>query len=138
MPFDWWSEYREVLGWVALGSAGFLVISLATLPWFLGLLPADWFSSVEPKGLSWQSHHPLVAIIVSIGRNAAGVVLLLAGVAMLVLPGQGILTILTAFVLLDLPGKRRFEIYFVRKPRILAALNWLRKRRGVEPFTVPS
>lgn len=138
MPLDWWSEYRDVLAWVALGSAGFLVISLAALPWLLGLLPADWFSSAEPKGLSWQSHHPLVAIMLRIGRNAAGAVLLLAGVAMLVLPGQGLLTILAAFILLDLPGKRRFEIYLVRKPQILAALNWLRKRRGAAPFIDPS
>jgi len=138
VPLDWLSEYRDVLAWVALGSVGFLVISLAALPWLLGLLPADWFSSEQPQGLSWQSHHPLVAIMVRIGRNLAGAVLLLAGVAMLVLPGQGILTILAAFVLLDLPGKRRFEIFLVRKPRILAALNWLRKRRGVAPFSGPS
>jgi hypothetical protein len=43
-------------------------------------------------------------------------------------PGQGILTILLGIMLLDFPGKRRFEYWLVSRPKIFAAINKLRHR----------
>ena len=40
-------------------------------------------------------------------RNAVGLVLVTAGLAMLVLPGQGIITLLVGIILMDFPGKHR-------------------------------
>jgi hypothetical protein len=54
-----------------------------------------------------------------------GSILALPGV-----PGQGMLTVLIGFVLIDLPGKRRLERKLVGRPRILRAINRLRKRFG--------
>ena len=61
---------------------------------------------------------------------------MLAGLAMLVLPGQGLLTILIGLMLLDFPGKRRLERRIVARPAILAMLNRMRARRGRDPLRV--
>jgi hypothetical protein len=70
-------------------------------------------------------------------RNLVALVVLLVGVLLLVLPGQGLLTILAGCLLLDVPGKRRLELRLMQKPRVLAAINRLRQRRGRGPLHVP-
>jgi hypothetical protein len=72
-----------------------------------------------------------------VGKNLLGALLVLAGLAMLVLPGQGILTILLGLAFLDLPGKRRAELWLVSRPPVLAAVNRLRLRAGREPLQLP-
>ena len=94
-------------------------------------LPEDYLLS-EPV---WPRVHGL-ARLRRIVRNALAALLLLAGLAMLVLPGQGLLTLLAACLLLDLPGKRRFEQRLIRIPRVLEAINRLRQRRGRLPLRV--
>jgi hypothetical protein len=51
---------------------------------------------------------------------------------MLLLPGQGVLTILIGIVLLDFPGKYRLERWAVRHRPVYRSINWL--RRGREPI----
>ena len=59
-----------------------------------------------------------------------------AGIAMLVLPGQGILTMLLGFILVDLPGKYRFERWLVTRPLALRSINLLRRRAGHDPLVL--
>ena len=61
---------------------------------------------------------------------------LAAGMAMLVLPGQGLLTLLMGFLLLDFPGKYRLEKWLFLRRRVREGVNWLRKRAGSEPLRV--
>jgi hypothetical protein len=68
-----------------------------------------------------------------IGRNVLGGALFVAGIAMLVLPGQGILTIVAALMLLDFPGKRAVLRRAFERPRIRRALDYVRNRFGREP-----
>ena len=49
---------------------------------------------------------------------------------LLLLPGQGILTIAMGLVTADFPGKRRIERWLVARPGILKSLNWVRARAG--------
>jgi len=58
----------------------------------------------------------------------------LAGIAMLVLPGQGILAILGGIELMDFPGKYRLERWIVSRPAVLRSVNWLRRRMGRPPL----
>jgi hypothetical protein len=53
---------------------------------------------------------------------------------MLVLPGQGVLTLCVSLFLLDFPGKRRLERRILGYPPVLHALNRLRTRAGQPPF----
>jgi uncharacterized membrane protein YbaN (DUF454 family) len=64
-------------------------------------------------------------------------VLLVAGVLMLVLPGQGLLTVFIALVLLDFPGKFRFERWLVQRRSVGRALQWMRRHGGAPPFEIP-
>ena len=63
-------------------------------------------------------------------------VFLVAGVAMLVLPGQGLLTILIGLMLISFPGKRGLERRIVGRPTILRILNGMRARRSLPPLIV--
>ena len=63
---------------------------------------------------------------------AGGVVL--AGIAMLFLPGQGLLTILISICMMDVPGKRRLLDRLAANEHIQAALNWVRRKRGKPEF----
>ena len=136
-PATTWLLQPSVL--IALGvfSAVVFVASLIGVPMFLARMPAHFFSARERERFSvppptrsrWRWRRTA-----RIARNALGTLLLLMGVATLVLPGQGILTILVALCLVDFPGKHRLLRRIVASPRVFAAINSLRQRAGQPPL----
>lgn len=122
---------------VAIGviSGAFFVGTLIAIPIILVRLPANYFDERYPR--SWmRDHHPVLRLLAHLGKNLVGAVFLLAGIAMLVLPGQGLLTILIGLSLLDFPGKRRLEARLVGQPTVLRAINAMRRRYGRPPLTI--
>ena len=81
-------------------------------------------------------HHPLIKIILLILKNLTGAFFLLLGVALLVLPGQGLLTILPGMVLIDFPGKYKLQRWIVQHQSILHSINWLRKKGNRPPIQI--
>ena len=69
-------------------------------------------------------------------KNVVAVVLLLAGVAMLVLPGQGVATILVGLLMMDFPRKKELQRRILSMPAILRTVNALRTRTGEPPLVV--
>jgi hypothetical protein len=63
-----------------------------------------------------------------------GVVLLLAGILMLVLPGQGLFTMFVGIMMMNFPGKYKLERWVVARGPVLKSINWMRKRAGHEPL----
>lgn len=123
---DWLKEPAVYLGLsVGLGLVG--LVGLLVLPFLLARLDADYFVRPKPAPTHW---------LAPFARNGLGVLLLLCGIAMLVLPGQGLLTILLALILLDFPGKRGFERWLVNRPSVLRSLNVLRVRLRRPPFRI--
>ncbi len=123
------SPYLEGL---ALVSVTTFFLSLILIPWYIGRLPQHYF-------LQFESHMqpdipPPVNILLIIGRNIIGVLLVAAGIAMLFLPGQGLLTIFLGILCMSFPGKRALLVYFVSRPGIRKSLNWTRKRLSLPPF----
>lgn len=109
--------------------------SLVGVPFFLSRLPSDYFSRRERAALGIpEGPRPALHIVLRVLRNLLGLLLILLGVAMLVLPGQGLLTLLIGALLVDFPGKRRFERWVIAKPRVIRALNALRRRAGKPPI----
>ena len=111
------------------------VASLVGVPYFLTRLPVDYFSRHERQVLGLPLgtvSRPRRAFRVL--KNLFGLVLLLLGILMLVLPGQAILTLLVALFFLDFPGKHRLERWVVRRPLVLRSINALRRRAGREPL----
>jgi hypothetical protein len=113
------------------------VLSIALVPLVLTRLPADYFSEERRERFARDArHHPLRWPLV-IAKNALGAVLVVLGIAMLVLPGQGLLTLLVGLLFIDFPGKYRLERRLIGGPRVLRAINALRKRWNKPPLDVP-
>ncbi len=125
----------EVLIAIGVISGVFFVGTLLAIPIILVRLPANYFDERYPR--SWmRDHHPVLRLIAHLAKNLVGAVFLLAGIAMLVLPGQGLLTILIGVSLLDFPGKRRLEARLVGQRSVLKAINAMRQRFARPPLTI--
>ena len=110
--------------------------TLVLVPILVVRLPAGYFAH-QGRRQPWLTVNPLFRILLVLGKNVFGIILLLAGVLMLVLPGQGILTILIGMTLIDFPGKFYFERWLVTRKPVLQSVNWLRRRAGRSPFLIP-
>ncbi|MCO4764210.1 MAG: hypothetical protein KC502_22045 [Myxococcales bacterium] len=140
LPSPWsdillWLLSPTVLGALAVGSIVMFVLSAAGLPWFVARIPADYFSTRELRAMGITRPRPKVwRQIVRVARNLLGWLLLLSGVAMLMLPGQGLLTIFVSLFLIDFPGKRGLQRRLVQNESVFRGLNALRRKMGAEPF----
>ena len=122
---------------VAAGSVGSLILSGVLVSLVFLHLPADHYStsrSLVPAAENDGLASLLASGAVLLMRNLLGWMFVVAGVAMLVLPGQGLLSILAGLVLVDFPGKRRFERRLLTSHVVRDAMNWLRRRAGRPPF----
>ncbi len=119
-----------------VGIATFLG-SLVAVPWILVRIPSDYFVLETRAPTVLEGVPPLLRAPLIVAKNLLGGVLIAGGVAMLVLPGQGILTILLGVSLIDFPGKYALERRLVRRRAVHGAINWIRRRRGREPIEVP-
>ncbi len=131
-----WIDQHEALVWsLTLLSVFTFFATLIAIPIMIARIPADYF--VRRPVRDWPTRHPAVHLLIVLSKNALGVILLLAGVSMLVLPGQGLLTMFAGIMLLDFPGKRRWERWMIRRRPILTAANWIRARRNRPPLLLP-
>jgi hypothetical protein len=118
---------------IAFGSSlALFVICLIAAPIVIARLPADYF--VRPPGPARPTRHPLLRAARRTLQNLVGAALLVAGVAMLVLPGQGVLTILAALSLLEFPGKRKLQRRMLGLPGVTRVANAIRRRSGAPPL----
>ena len=126
-----------VLGWITTLSVATFVASLVAVPVIVSRIPADYFDSNRRHEPRIRRLHPLLYLLVRVVKNLLAVVLILGGILMLVLPGQGLLTILIGIGVSDFPGKYRLERRLVALPGILTAINWIRAKANVEPLRAP-
>jgi hypothetical protein len=125
----------EVLIAIFLVSLIAFIGTLVAIPAILIRLPANYFNEEKPH--RWMNtHHPIIRKISIFLKNGVGCIFLLGGMAMLVLPGQGILTMLIGVSLIDFPGKRKFEKKLICLPGVLKTINALRQKYGKHPLSV--
>ncbi len=134
---EWCRSNESLLGWLGLLSALMFVGSLLFVPWLVIRMPADYFARPRHFSDRWHSRHPLVSLAVFVVKNICGMVLILAGVAMLVLPGQGILTIFVGLVCLDFPGKIALERRLMRERHVVRVVDWIRTKAHRPPLQLP-
>ncbi|MCC5856126.1 MAG: hypothetical protein JJU10_10695 [Idiomarina sp.] len=128
-----WLEWIEPwLPWLALTGFVTFTASLVLIPILVVKMPADYFSS-HKRPRRWTRSRRLYYV----ARNILAFFLLLAGIAMLILPGQGLLTILIAVMVSDVPGKYRLQRWLIAQPGVFKSLNWIRKRYDAEPLERP-
>ncbi|MBC8316702.1 MAG: hypothetical protein H8E41_02280 [Desulfobulbaceae bacterium] len=128
----------EILKWCAVSSVFTFVVSLIAIPWIITRLPSDFF--ITPKTI-WNGarrHHPALFLLLLLLKNSIGLLLFIAGIVMLVLPGQGILTIAIGIGMLNFPGKHTLLSRIVQIPSVLKSLNWIRKKFHHPLFLTPA
>lgn len=137
--FVGWLGDHETVFW-ALGGVSLLmfVATLVAVPFVIARIPSDYFSRPRRQRYLLRGRYPLLGLLALILKNLLGLMLLLAGIAMLVLPGQGLLTILISLTLLNFPGKYRLERWVVERPAVFRSINWIRRRWGVPELEFPS
>ena len=117
-----------------IASVAMFLAGLFAMPWIACRIPTDYFAREQRPAKPRNEQHPIVRATLLALKNLLGIVFILAGIAMLVLPGQGVLTILVGVVLTDLPGKYRIERWMIRLRCVHRPINWLRCKRGYEPL----
>lgn len=113
------------------------VISLGLLWLVIVLMPADYFVEPTSKQRDKAGSRGVGRWVLRIVKNVTGALLVLAGLVMLVTPGQGILSILVGIMLLDVPGKRGLELRLLRRPRIERTITRVRQQVGRPPLELP-
>lgn len=130
----WGQTNQGLLFALGAASIAMFVGTLVAVPIIICRLPRDIYvrrrtPSVRPPG---------VATALSLVRNVLGLAIVAAGVLMLVLPGQGLLTIVIGIALLDFPGKQGLERRLIGHRRVIDAMNALRARFDRPPLDPPA
>ena len=136
VPTDWLDIDPTLLWWLAGGSLVMFLLSPLVVAALVVRIPSDYFAYEKRHASAWAERHRWQRMLLLVLKNALGVAVVLAGVAMLVLPGQGVLAILMGIMLLDVPGKYRFERWLVMRPPVWRAVAWLRAKAGKDALTL--
>jgi hypothetical protein len=124
-----------ILGFAAL-FIGSLVATVIIVPWILIKMPADYFSHDAEHRQPFSDYPAALRLPLLLAKNLLGLGLVAMGVAMLVLPGQGVIVILIGVFLLDFPGKKHIERWLISRGPILNFANWLRGKWRKAPLTL--
>lgn len=114
---------------IGAASALMFVGTLLLIPLIVIRMPTDYFLHTNTR-VWMKGYHPTLRYVGLAAKNAVGLVFLVAGIAMLVLPGQGLLTMVIGISLLDFPGKRHIEHRLLTKPAVFRAMNVIRHKFG--------
>ena len=119
---------------LGISSLVILVISAISIGFIIRKIPHDYFLN-EKRGMSqYKNKNPFFWLIVLTLKNIIGYCLILGGILMLVLPGQGLLTILVGLILSDYPGKFKLEKRIIKTNLILKTINWYRNKSNIPPI----
>jgi len=128
--------HENLVFWSVFISIITFVGTLLIVPALVCRIPVDYFSHTRREPSAWAEHHPVIRLALLFAKNLLGYVVILMGAAMLVLPGQGLLTIIIGLMLINFPGKYRLERWLMSRGPILRSANWLRNRAGYEALIV--
>lgn len=124
------------LGRVLIGAVFFVLsffLSILIVAIVIVKIPANYFSPHYQQDFlpdsSWLTRWGATII-----KNIIGAILVIAGIIMLIGPGQGILTILIGLIMMDIPGKRPLEARLINRPSVLPAVNALRAKYNKPPL----
>lgn len=128
------SSYKVYILWLATISLFVFIFSLISIKWLVALIPTNYF--IKKNMVKSKKSYSFIWLISVIVKNLIGYTLILGGLLMLVLPGQGLFTILMGLVLSNYPGKYNIERRFISIPSVLRTVNWLRKKSNKPPLEI--
>jgi hypothetical protein len=129
--------HESVLWWLGSLSLATIMVSALAVPMLVRRMPHDYFLE-HSAGSEWmRRQHPVLRWLLLVLKNLLGGVLVLGGFLMFFTPGQGVLTLVVGLLLMNFPGKRRFEIWLIRFGPVHRAIDWMRRRAGRCPIELP-
>ena len=126
--------YKDLILWFGSISLFVFLFSLFSLKWLVSLIPEDYF--INKKDSKIKTNNILIWYIVLIFKNVIGYSLILGGIIMLILPGQGLFTIIIGLMMSNYPGKYFIEKKFIAIPTVLKSINWLRRKSNKPPIRI--
>ena len=136
--FDWFRDHSSLLSWLAVFSVVAFIGTLISIPMLVIHIPENYFLHEKRPPAAHSSTGVLQHLALTGMKNLIGVLFILAGLVMLVLPGQGLLTILIGLMLMNFPGKYALQRALISRKPVLDAVNRLRTRAGRPPIEIPS
>lgn len=133
-----WTEH--LVGYsVALTVASVVafIAGLVAMRYAVIYMPADYFTRDRRDDGRWLGQHPAVRWSLFVLKNLIGVAFLALGLLMLVIPGPGVLMLLLGLSLVDVPGKRRAELWLFSFPAVHKKIDRLRIKHGQPPLKLP-
>ena len=130
---NWIRENEVLLGIMGLSGLLLFIASIMAIPVIFAYMPEDYFVRVSE---GFPKRRPLRQFL-HVLKNIFGIVLLLCGLILLLLPGQGLLMMIIGISLIDFPGKQQLQIRLVCMPRIRNSVQWIRSRVHHKPLILP-
>ena len=127
-------DYYDFFFWLGIVSSVIFLVSLLSIGWLVSLIPSDYF--INRKESKFKLNYPVALIVSVVIKNIFGYILIFGGILMLILPGQGLITIFVGLLLSNYPGKYSIEKRIIATPKILKSINWLRKRSNEPPLII--
>jgi len=128
------NDHENVLFWLIIASAIGLIASILLIPWIVTKIPPDYFAHPKRQKNLWRNQPKTIRFIFIFLKNVLGVILLIGGIILLFVPGQGILTILIGLLIMDFPYKYKVEVRIIRHPFVLRSINRLRAKAKQPPL----
>lgn len=127
-------QLQTLLQYLAGFSAVTFLISIICIPLLISRLPSDFFLRYAPGRLPVQRKITAGYILVFLLKNSLGFALLCAGIAMLFLPGQGLITIILSLSLISFPYKNQFIYALTSRSSVQTSLDWIREKTKKPSF----
>jgi len=138
MILEWVYIHKIAFWWIGILSIATFVGTLIIIPILIIRIPADYFKHKKRKQKScYKNQYPVICFIGTVFKNLLGVLFVVAGLAMLFLPGQGLITILIGIMLLNFPGKVALQLRIVQQQNVLRAINWMRTKADRPALELP-
>ena len=127
-------DYYDFFFWLGIVSSVIFLVSLLSIGRLVSLIPSDYF--INRKESKFKLNYPVAWLVSAVIKNIFGYILIFGGILMLILPGQGLITIFVGLLLSNYPGKYSIEKRIIATPKILKSINWLRKRSNEPPLII--
>ena len=138
MVLEWVRIHEIAFWWIGTLSMATFVGTLIIIPILVVRIPADYFKRKKQKPEPYyKKQYAALCFIGLFFKNLFGALFVLAGLAMLFLPGQGLITILIGIMMLNFPGKLALQLRIVQQPTVLRAINWIRMKADRAALEVP-
>ena len=130
---EWLRSHELLLALLGAVGIAMLIGSILAIPIIIAWMPEDYFVRISKTPVRQRPFRQFLHIL----KNLLGLILLLSGLLLLLLPGQGILTMVVGLSLIDFPGKHALQIRIVRQPRIRKSIEWIREKVHHKPLILP-